>query len=245
MPIANPSASLRFVLILLATLACVGCFIPKADSPMEMHFYDEPTENPELLVMLPGIFDPIERFDSFREIGERYPSVFDDASWVAVNAHMGYYKDAAILGQFEEDILTPYAPWPKRLVGVSLGGFGACILASEWPERYEELILVAPFLGKSRFLQQRVRPGFLEMFPEDSPRERALTRVWRFLQDEERQVKVTILIGEDDRLIEGARLAEELAPNLTLRTGPGGHGWETWVELWDAYLAERCKVEGG
>jgi len=194
-----------------------------------------------IVVMLPGYGD---RVGEFRKRGFLDPAIedperFAEELWVATDAHFGYYRTKTLPERFEEDIL---ARWPDRevaLVGISLGGLGVSLLARFYPERVEEVVLIAPFFGREPLIRERVVTGDLEPRPDDKPVVRELLANWRWLIENPHDHRITLMYGDRDRAARLGPLVSELAPHVHQIKGPGRHKWVDWVPLWERYLEER------
>lgn len=216
-----------------------GCMFPKPVRPIPQINDGPVTVEEQVVLMLPGMGDDAEDMMYFAETGVATAG-FQAAAWIGVDAHIGYYRDGLILQAFVEDVLSRYPARERVLLGLSLGGFGALLLAEAEPDAYEELILIAPFLGRKAWVD-RVRDSGLQERPDDGPRERALLRIWRFLLERPHpDLPITVLIGDRDRLKPAVDLLRERAPWIEVYERPGKHRWSTWRELWLEYLSYRC-----
>ncbi len=123
-----------------------------------------------VLVLLPGLGDSPERF---RE------HAFDDAvrqsstpcDVVALDSHFGYYRDSVLVERVAQEVLTPFRARYQQtwLVGVSLGGYGAALIADARPDLVDGVVLISPFLGVPRavrpFVERVEAAGGLSDYP--------------------------------------------------------------------------------
>src|SRR5437764_2155136 len=125
-------------------------FLP-APAPLNVREYktaDYPSD--ELIIFVPGIGDVLEDYEAngFIEavLQSRAP-----ADMIVVDAHFGYYLRRTGVERLRQDVIKPARAGDgyKKIwiVGISLGGFGALLYASEYPGDLDALILLAPFLG--------------------------------------------------------------------------------------------------
>jgi len=191
--------------------------------------------------MLPGLGDraPVFERRGFLDMVRASPRYGPDAAVIAVDAHLGYYLDRTLMTRMKEDIFQQYPARDITLVGVSLGGFGAVLTAQRSPAAVDELVLIAPFLGRAPLIE-RVRAGNLAVSPGDGPREAALLQCWRFLIGCGDTHRVTVLIGERDRFAPAVALLAELAPHVQVLRGEGGHDWSAWSSLFARFLADEA-----
>lgn len=233
---------IRLFCLCALSIGLTGCFFFGGFGPLEKMLYQPIQEQSHLVVMLPGLGDnhsDLAYFQSVSEV-ESLPNLFPGAGWLAVDANLGYYRNGRILEEFQRTVLENYPGRNITLLGVSLGGFGSIILSAAEPERYRELILVAPFLGDKDFIE-RVRREGLQSRPDDSRSEQAYLRIWRHLvEDKSASRRITVLVGEDDRFASAVDLLAEKAPAITVFKGPGGHNWTTWRQLWQDFLISQC-----
>jgi len=227
-------------MILLMSTGCVryGGKIPEVAVPMPLDIEGEATAPERIYVMLPGMGDRVDRFRDvgFLELSRESPVHGERVVWLATDAHFGYYREMDLPTRFEEDILNRWPEARISLVGVSLGGFGACVLARTYPERVDEVVLIAPYLGSPWFLRGRVARNDFEPRPKDSLRKQALLANWRYLVGNEHGHEITMLYGKRDPLALAAPLVRKRAPHIATLSGRGGHKWTAWLRLWERYL---------
>lgn len=207
--------------------------------PLDTHL--QPEQNPRMMVMLPGLGNRVSVFRKrgFFDLVAQYQAHFPRTGLVAADAHIGYYRDRSLVTRLTADVLDSYPNREVLLVGVSMGGFGAVILASQNPDAVQELVLIAPFLGGRKFTE-RMKRGELNEQPGDGPRKRALLSCWNFLVNSKDTHRITLLVGEGDRFFPVAQVLQDLAPHVRVIHGPGGHNWRTWSVLFQKYLDQRC-----
>lgn len=237
----------RLVRVLLLGLlpgACGGCalVIPRSAVPMPLTFASPRETAKHLMVLLPGRGDRMATFrdQGFFELAAGYLESHPDVTLLAADAHMGYYRDRQVMVRLEQDVLDRFPESRLTVVGVSLGGLGAVMLARRHPERVQELFLIAPYLGDRSFVE-RVAAGPIAERPGDGDLQRELVAVWSFLLDRGARsgIVVSLGIGDQDRFLEAARLLERRAPDVTVHTVPGKHQWSAWRALFQGWLARH------
>src|SRR5438105_2460310 len=223
-------------------------FLP-ARTPLDVREYksaDKPSE--ELLIFLPGIGDVLEDYETngFIEavLQSRAP-----ADMIVVDAHFGYYLRRAVIERLHEDVIKP--AWAAggykkiSIVGISLGGFGALLYASEYPGDLDALILLAPFLGHPPTIAKIGAAGDLRQWqPANAPAETAYEqKLWLWLRcyaDSPQEFPAIYLgYGESDQFASANRLLAGVLPRERVFTSPGGHDWRTWRRLWQMFIIRR------
>src|SRR5262245_15611963 len=123
-----------------------------------------------LLVCLPGRRDRPEDFDrfGFAAAAARAGARVD---LIAADAHLGYYYKRIIVERLHEDAIAPARPRYRRiwLVGVSIGGTGALLYAARHPENVDGIVLLAPFLGEEKVIDEVAAAGGLRNWRPPQP----------------------------------------------------------------------------
>lgn len=247
-PSASPNAVARPPRHLIALLSCVllaaACYgLRPTPEPMPSLQIAAGTRGDECLVLLlPGRGDGPADYQAagFASLAATGGVAAD---LVAVDAHMGYYRDRSVVARLRQDFVAPALAEGRRvwLVGISLGGLGSLLYAAEHPEDVEGVVLLSPFLGTGEVLDEVEAAGELAAWEAGDGAARGLWfRLWERLQGlAARQGRpgsgaplLYLAYGADDRLARGHRLlARELPPRQVFRV-EGGHDWRTWKELW-------------
>jgi len=258
-PLRSPALRTLTLALTLAFLV-TGCLLPRAaKTPMTSLDFSAPTTpqaSPEcLVILLPGALDRPEKFDRkgfitlAREMGL-------NADLMAVDSHLGYFRNRTFPERFREDILAPAQARGYRqiwLVGISLGGFGSLLYTRLDPDAIEGVVAIAPFLGDETVREIRAAGGVRQWQPpsenasrQDRPpqargREDAARELWQFLKGYETPAEesptLVVAFGTEDRSVTGHRMLAELLPESQVFTAPGGHDWKAWRELWRQVLA--------
>ena len=132
---------MRFSMLILY-LFLAGCF---GMAPTEVPLPTIETANGEarndtLVIMLPGRGDRADAFirEGFEKAGQEHG--FDT---IAADAHFGYYMKRILLPRLHEDIVVPAREAGYKniwFLGISMGGFGSLLYASENPDQVDGLI---------------------------------------------------------------------------------------------------------
>jgi|CXWL01.1.fsa_nt_gi pimeloyl-ACP methyl ester carboxylesterase len=197
-----------------------------------------------LVVLLPGRWDKPESFvkAGFARAVEQRGLAID---LLAVDAHLGYYRDRQVTKRLHEDVIGPARAagyttiW---LVGPSLGGLGSLLYARDYPSEVAGVLALAPYLGEDDVIAELVRAGGpLAWRPPalidantDVGRE-----LWSWLAPwASRRPPPPLYLGwgVDDSLASAGGLLASLLPPERVFTTPGSHQWPAWERLWETFL---------
>jgi len=245
------------VISVLCLSLTLGCFvIPSADTPLGklvspgVERVAEPLK--PLVIMLPGMGD---RMGDFAEAGFIDPTVSRDFDVMAVDAHFGYYRERNLVPRLHQDIIAPARAAGYQqiwLLGISMGGFGSLLYASQYPDEIAGVILLSPFLGNPRLVREIEEAGGLRAWengaaePEAEPDEEVDQKadqefdqheldLWHWLGRQTKSASGTSVILGFGR---GERMARAYGPLLQVLepcrvyVREGGHKWSTWKPLW-------------
>jgi len=200
------------------------------------------SRNNSLVIMLPGRGD---RADTFIRQGFEKAGQLRGFDTIAVDAHFGYYMERSLLPRLHEDIVLPAreAGYKKVwLLGISMGGFGSLLYAAEHPDQVDGVILLAPYLGDRKLVEEIHDVGGLAAWSGEGSRFKDYEiGVWTWLQNAtngESSTPVILGYGESDG---GARAHAVLGAALdpsSVYTLEGGHKWTTWGPLWEKIAAD-------
>ena len=166
---------------------------------------------------------------------------------------MGYFSESNIAKRLLLDIVQPaQAQGYQRIwfMGISLGGFGAFIFESTYPNLVNGTIALAPYIG-TRAIERQVRDaGGLMAWQPDASKPVASndweTPLMQGLQVQARREQQAAAQGNAPRLVLGYGRDDRFAPALDLVKAalpakqtlvvPGGHDWPAWDALWEQAL---------
>lgn len=232
------------VLWVVCGLGCLnGCFFkPKTVNPMPMSVEGLNQGTKRLMLLFPGMGDRLGRFEEagFQAMAKKYPTVMADVAIVELDAHFGYYPSGELAGRIKADVLDKYPDYKVTVVGTSLGGFGAQLIARNFPNRVDQMVLIAPYMG-GRSVIKRIATQGTAIQPGDSERKKQTLSNWQYLFEvlENKSVDVSFLVGASDRLRRGLEVVEKQAPTVNIIELPGGHKWHVWMALWEAWLQQK------
>jgi pimeloyl-ACP methyl ester carboxylesterase len=199
-----------------------------------------------LAVLLPGRWSGPEAFAraGFAEAARTLEPALD---LVAVDAHLGYFRDRSIVERLHEDVLAPargrgYTTiW---LVGTSMGGTGALLTLRDRPGGLAGILLLAPFLGDSELIEAIEAAGGPERWVPPVRPANPGEEIWTFLVESARAPAAPIHLGwgARDRLARSSASLARLLPPERVDRIDGAHDMRTWRALWERFLerAELC-----
>ena len=191
-----------------------------------------------LLVMLPGARDSASDFER-QGVVDLARQALPGWGLVAVDAHMGYYRERSLGERLEQDIIAPALERGYRqiwLTGPSLGGLGSLLfLCNSDIEAIAGVVAIAPYLGGREILADIEAAGGLAQWQPGTTGEDFERELWECLRDGPPR-PIWLAWGEDDRMDRGARMLAETLPPERVRSGPGGHRWSVWADFWAELL---------
>jgi pimeloyl-ACP methyl ester carboxylesterase len=228
--------TLATLLLPLMNSGCAALFQPKTVSPMPFEVFGDINKAEHVVVLLPGIRDRGEDFtkQGFIDIARPLLAQHPQTALIAADAHWGYYRERIVHERLARDILDRYPGKRFSFVGISLGGFGALLMAAEQPERIERLVLLSPFLGADdyEYLNRLKTEGPVDK-AGDEDLIAALNRVWRGLGDRQRSLPITLAYGRQDSFVPYYEQLKSLDPvNIEFVAIDGAHDWTAWRSLW-------------
>lgn len=251
----------RLITPLLCVLFAPGCFYPASTVPLETLRFPAPDgDRRQLIIYLPGNGDPADACDKHGMVASlrarRLP-----VDLIAVNAHLGYYMEGSVLLRLKEDVIDPARAQGYRriwLVGNSLGGYGSVSYARQYPEDIAGIVLLGPFLGDKKIVQEiRDAGGLQKWVPGESPgksKEAWENELWKWVRDGDQQKgfwnwikncdegdedcpsRIYLGFGKRDRFSYGQKLMAESLPPEDVIVIDGGHDWDTWKKVWNLVL---------
>lgn len=230
---------LKMIAPSVGALGLVGAcapFMRAVETPIPSRVYGDVAQAEEIFILLPGMHDRAGSFEErgFLTLAQEVLGGRDDAAFIAVDAHFGYYRERSIDRRLTEEVLGRFPGKKVTLVGISLGGFGALITARRNPELFDRVVLIAPFLGAPEHIK-RLGQGAGSAPRDDMEGE--VFAVWRWLEQGADGIPTTLLYGRGDKFRPAYDKLASAAPGIALHGIDGGHDWRTWNSLWADWLA--------
>ncbi|MDQ3032407.1 MAG: alpha/beta hydrolase [Myxococcota bacterium] len=242
-------------LALVAAIALGGCYFTRSPSrplPGLAFLRDGDVRQRCLVVFVPGFLDGPDTYREHRFPDEvlRSGAACDS---VAVDLHMRYYAEPGVADVLYEDIIAPAIARGYEdiwLVGISMGGLGATLLARQHPEAIDGLILLSPYLGDPSVARRIDEAGGLaEWTPGELPaqmnEENFTVFLWAWLRGliEDPDAMPPIFLGwaEGEQLAPVARVLGAALPEGHTLTVEGDHNWATWRPIFRELLS-RARI---
>lgn len=216
-------------------------------APLPVQYYESGNgPSSTLLVLLPGIHDPMDEFETRGFIDAVHQSE-QPCDLVSVDAHYGYYDAGTIVGRLHQDVILPaqQAGYSDiKLVGISLGGYGALLYANRHTPEVNTLVLLAPFLGSEALINSITAANGLEHWlPDDTGDEKSLQAIWLQLKDRPPSTadfpELYLGYGSADKFRQAHALLASTLPDDHVFTVTGRHNWTSWKQLWKQILDEN------
>ena len=199
-----------------------------------------------LLLMLPGAKNTPQQLAEngfIRALRERNLPV----DVLALDAHVDLYLDQVQVERLLHDTMDDARAQGYRriwLLGISLGGTGAMLCATQRTAEIEGMFLLAPFLGTRGIIAEVEAAGGFRHWQAgeigDRDLERALlVQIQRSRLDADAFPPIYLGYGSEDRYRGASILLSEHVPQHRLSVIAGGHDWETWMLLWRDLLDKQ------
>jgi len=205
-----------------------------------------------LIVFLPGRWNRALQYETEQFVQAVYDAGIQ-ADMVAVEAHYGYYARRTVVTRLREDVVAPAQAQGYTqlwLVGVSMGGLGALLYRRDYPDDLTGVVALAPFLGDTEAITEIRAAGGVQqwqtttMAPDDYQRQ-----LWQWLKAHlahpEAGARLYLGYGQQDRFAVAHQLLATCLPAAQVFTNPGGHNWQTWRSLWQAFLKQAALPSRG
>ena len=236
-------------LVMILPLLSSCYFLKSTSAPIPYQaFINHQKQNDHLIIFLPGLGDEPS---AFSEAGFFDSEIFKQVpfDYLLVDSHLGYYTNRLISMRMKQDILDPIAKRYQKVsvVGTSLGGLGALLLADDYPEIISHAILIAPYMGNPEAINVVKQAGGLSKWYQQGANfsaemedlEQTLMawkKAYRLIY--QHQSRIVLTYGEQDRFaLFGTELAKNL-PSDQVVTQKGGHKWKVWKQLWQKIIDE-------
>jgi pimeloyl-ACP methyl ester carboxylesterase len=202
-------------------------------------------------VFLPGRWNRAVQFETAQFVQAVYDAGIQ-ADMVAVEAHYGYYATRTVVTRLREDVIAPARAQGYTqtwLVGVSMGGLGALLYVRAYPEDLTGVVALAPFLGDTDVITEiRAAGGVQHWHPATIAPGDAQRQLWQWLKTSlarpEGSPAIYLGYGQQDRLAPAHHLLASTLPATQVLTTRGGHNWQTWRPLWQAFLTHAALPSG-
>jgi len=244
---ARSRLALSIAVLGLAAPGLAACLQPPPTTrpiPARFDELEAAHTQPCLVVFLPGYGDSPEHFvrNGFIRAVRRTHARCDV---VAVDAHYGYYVERTVEQRVWADVIEPARARGVRsisIVGISMGGLGAVLIAKRHPGAIDTLVLFAPYLGEPDVIDEVDHAGGLWRYrapPVHDARasdQDVLRDVWSWLggyaRGEPGMPDLYLAFGRSDPRARSHRMLAEVLPPGHVVVRDGGHKWVVWRRMW-------------
>jgi pimeloyl-ACP methyl ester carboxylesterase len=158
--------------------------------------------------------------------------------------HMEHFADGSVVERIRDAVVAPaLGRGASRvwLAGISLGALASLAFASRHEDEIEGMVLISPYPGTRIVLREIQAAGGLARWePRIGPDGDLEREAWRWLARRgPRGPQVHLYFGSDDRFADGQRMIAGALPPEAVHEMPGGHEWQDWRRMWDAFLARE------
>lgn len=199
-----------------------------------------------LLLMLPGAKNTpqqLEEYGFIRALRARNLPV----DVLALDAHADLYLNRSDIERALHHTLDEAGKQGYRriwLLGISLGGSGAMICATQRTPEIEGMFLLAPFLGTRGIIAEVEAAGGLHRWQAGEISERdhertLLAHIQRSTLEAGKFPDIHLGYGSEDRYRGASIMLSQRLAQHRVTVIPGGHDWETWISLWGMLLDKQ------
>lgn len=231
-------------IVRVCTIVFIAAMLPECSGfigkeSLHTRYYPGTGEGEALIVLLPTIGGDGSHYEK-QGLIEDLRSRGALADVVALNVKPRLYLGRRIVNILKTEVIVPAKHKGYRLiilVGTSLGGHGALLYATEYPEDVDGVFLFAPFISGPKPTRAIQEAGGLANW-QDCPflAWEYACNLWRALRDyvsvPERRARIFLGYGTEDRFANECRALAETLPPENVFTVEGGHDWVTWEKLW-------------
>jgi len=202
---------------------------------------------------LPGRGDDVANLQA-SGIAKSIQDEWPQADVLLAGVTFAYYMEGRMPQRLREEIMLPARAQGYQeiwLVGASMGGMGALMYDREYPGDAEGLVLLAPYLGSRKVLEQINQSGGLQSWhagpvPESVDRNNFDRELWRYLQTwqaqgNSRSKDVWLGYGNKDKFRAATPPLEKMLQKQHVFVREGGHAWVVWTPVAKEIFAEIRK----
>jgi hypothetical protein len=249
--------SFGWIAIAAAALVLTACYpVRDTSRPPAVRLLTAPRAAQRVVLVLPGIADNLQSLEAGgigRAIGREWP----DADVLLIEMTIGYYKDGRAMPDLHDIVRAAREKGYGQvwIVGASLGGMGALLYDTTFPCEVDGIVLLAPFLGDRRVLDEVRNAGGLNHWqapPAATPgTDNWQSQIWRrakvWSSRPGGDQRVWLAYGGRDKFAPNMPLLTPAVPSNHVITGPGIHEWTSWTPLASRVFADinlQTKTQG-
>ena len=230
---------IRLCVIASIVVLFLGCSGSRDKKALPSIRYSGMTGRRSLVVLLPPIGGKGSHYETQGFLDEVWERGFE-ASMEVVDVKPSLYLGSRIVELLKTEVIEPAKAEGYEkiyLVGISLGGHGALLYATKYPEDVDGIVILAPFIGGDIASEAIEEAGGLDTW-EDCPflAWNYACNLWKslkvYVSDPRNQRKVVLGFGREDKFADQCRVLADALPPEQVFTVSGGHDWATWKKLW-------------
>lgn len=232
---------LIFLMLPLSLGACLSLGDPSAPIAHELVPATRASNERALVIVLPGRGDDLPALRR-SGIAAAIQASWPEADVMLAEVRMGHYMQGRMPQRLHDEIVVPARARGYSQVwmaGASMGGMGTLLYDRQYPDDMDGLVLLAPFVGQSKLLEEIRVAGGVEQWqagpvPPGIDADNYQRELWRHLQTwarpgARRPQQVWLAYGDKDRLGQARPLFEPILPSDHVLVRPGGHAWAVWT----------------
>ena len=216
----------------------LGCSGSRNKKVLPTVRYPGMTGKRSLVVLLPTMGGEGSHYETEGFLDEVWERGFE-ASLEVVDVRPSLYLGSRIVELLKTEVIGPAKAEGFEeiyLVGISLGGHGVLLYATEYPEDVDGVVVLAPFISGDTASGAINDAGGLDDW-EDCPflAWTHACNLWKslkiYVSNPRNRKKIVLGFGTEDIFVEQCRILADVLPPEQVFTVSGGHDWETWKKL--------------
>ena len=160
------------------------------------------------------------------------------------DAHFGYYRSRSLEERLKKDLIQPaYKKGYQKiwLAGFSMGGLGSLFYLKEHKQDIDGVLLISPFMGWSRILDQIDSSGGVRTWIPDEASGDWQQMIWAWVkayaENPDAYPPIYLGYGKNDGMTgKGPALLSTCLPDNRVFSVAGGHDYKTFKTIWDMHL---------
>ena len=226
----------------------LGCSGSRNKKVLPTVRYPGMTGKRSLVVLLPTMGGKGSHYETEGFLDEVWERGFE-ASLEVVDVTPTLYLGNRIVELLKTEVIEPAKAEGFEefyLVGISLGGHGVLLYATEYPEDVDGVVVLAPFISGDTASEAIEDAGGLTTW-EDCPfiAWTHACNLWKalkvYVSNPRNRKKIVLGFGTEDIFVDQCRILAEVLPPEQVFTVSGGHDWATWKKLF-IKVADYFKV---
>ncbi len=239
----------KLILVFILCSPILGCSLifPTTIPIGSVAYLSGQEQSDTLFIMLPGRGSESENFFK-NEFIQNIKKAGVNADTIVVDAHFGYYYEKNLTKRLYEDVVMPARQKGYQniwMLGISMGGLGTGLYASQHPDTLTGIILIAPFLGDKELIEEINGAGTIKKWMPKVPltEDHYQEALWFWLKEYSNSnnhlPRFLLGYGQEDKFNFSSRLLAEVLPDNQVCVIRGNHDWNTWNKIFYRLLLEH------